>query len=167
MNTAQCSPSALWRSLIHPPDGAEASQKTQLTGPDLQTGLWFIFRLDNVIEKMPAQQQSTFVQEHIPNPHFLVRDSDLTDLCLWRHRRSHMNCRCSLSSAPSYYLGPYSVLPKEYPVGTSRSIPFYLHPDCHKYLYGRFDLLSRSMSRELLRLSTKRQLEEWGKSPQR
>lgn len=116
---------------------------------------------------MPARQQSTFVQEHIPNPHSLVCDSDLTDLCLWRRRRSHMNCRYSLSSAPSYYLGPYSVLPKEYPVGTSRSIPFYLHPDCHKYLYGRFDLLSRSMSQELLRLSTKRQLEEWGKSPHR
>ena len=82
MDTAQRCPSALGGSLIHPPDGAEASQKMQLTGPDLQTGLWFIFRLDNVIEKMPAQRQSTFVQEHILNPCLLVCDSDLTGLCL-------------------------------------------------------------------------------------
>lgn len=39
MTTAQRCPSALGGSLSHPPDGAEASQKRQLTGPDLQNGL--------------------------------------------------------------------------------------------------------------------------------
>lgn len=120
-NTNSCLTEGSWtlpnpvppHSEFHPPftwrwgfpeDAADGFCHTHL-------GCGLFFCLDNFILKMPVHLPPTLAWENSPNLHFLVCNSDLTQLCLWRLRGTHMNCWFPQSSIPFYHPGPYPALP--------------------------------------------------------